>query len=1173
MPNFVNDNTAQGAVKSDLVTLPASAPVAKYIVATDWNEHRTALADVRTILRTQAITVKQYGAIGDGVADDRAAFIACLAGAAALGASTIMIPPGRYKLSKYVPLVGLRNLRIVGGAWATIVYASDDLTVVYDTVALNYAQARSAFLLSKCHGIVFEDLNFEGGDAPELTYQNLGAGVYATRTTGTRLNRCRVRGGAAIFVQDAAFNTGATAGNSIAISGSTVTLTNDGDVNYAFHQGMVDRLVTVAGATSPKNNGVFRVATVVSNTQLTFTNADGVTEAGGVWAVNDGDDDTILTECVTDCSRAVSYTGSGGTYDRCRFYRTNTPDVLGIPDAFSKTGTTVTLTDATGDFTSTAKGRWIKVAGTTGHDITAQITAVTVRTATAPATLTYENAAGSVSEVAAPGTARYWIVGGERCGKGNGAGAIAVTLGGIVTFTATTSVFKSTDVGKILRLTDSTSIGGVNNGAKVISRFISATQIEFVQTTALAEAYVGIFSIDSFDNAKGDATLGPAITARASTATAANSITHAGAAMVVNAYAGRILSASGGVQWLITSNTAQTFTLAGTGTPVAGNFDVAAGSTYGSTHFIYYFAGRSRCKVIGCEFYYGRTVGVKISGSSYPINGIEIAHNTFVECGMAWIAGADDAQEHSSMEFHSNRILSCGLGRMGWNLQWGAGVLGARGVLVHHNQFHADHDAVQSHVDGGALGGTYGFFAGRYVAGRSQPLDDVQFTHNTFTINATKCVPARVAIAGAHFERVGERAKWATAGTLTKVGNTMTLVDPSAFFTQEDVGASIAFYGAPNAGNNNTLALNTRVADFTVLSVTGVTTLTFDNVAGVGGGVAAGTYRVTPKTGAGARRGGVCKVTGNTFAGYGSTGIETANCVTPVLAENIFNGHGLCVIEIGSLSPRIYNNTELGTFASSTGARIQISSSTAWPIVHGNFFANGALSGGNLSIGSEGPAIRSDMGIGVDNSTPIDHPLLGVRGRCKATGGKAEIVFAYGSGHVDGDTIGINGVLYKYKAVGPGAGEFNSMASLIALVGSGFVAEDYGVGLTGVPTTGHIRMRLAALASLADHGFIDTINTLNPTALVVLRNDVAAGESIAYTRGEAIAAVQKRFVVWSPCVGRNPPMVQPDDAAAAGLMASSGWHPEKVTKNAGSCMPFTCVNATAGTEEFSWMIV
>ncbi len=1129
------------------------------------------------------INVKDYGAVGDWNpitqtgTDDRAAIISALAAAIAAGKG-LVFPPGNYKLSKVVPIVGARGLKIRASAFVSIYYPSDDLTLIPDAAInpFSYSTVRGGFYFKGCRDVAVENIEFVGGTTQELSNANVGVGIFSSRTVGMRVTNCRGRDGGNLYGQDAAFNTGYASGNAIAVSAGIVTLTNPGDPNGAFHGGMVGGLVTVVNATNPVNDGVFEVLTVVSSTQLTYANASAIAEVTSplIWSVNDGDDDTVLLNCRWDNCRTTAFTGSGGTFQNCRFYRPMTQDLTGIPDSFAISGTTVTLTDGSGTWTSTAVGSWIEIQGsTTGdNDGIFQITAATPRGTNTPATLTYENASGA-TEAAPLTTSIWWIAGGERNGIGAGATAID-SSSGVVTFTAAASIFCAGDVNKTLVITDATS--QANNGNHVISRYVSPTVVEYINSVAVSETYAKVFTVDGFDSTKGDSTVGPAISST-STSVAVNTLTDSVLTMTVNAYAGRYLIDSAARQWQVLSNTGTAFTLvAGGATPAAGAYTVSAGATHGSTHGIYYFAGRQRCKILNCIFRGVRTTGVKISGSSLPIRAMEVAGCVFDECGAAIIAGADDAQEHTGFNFHHNHLQDCSTNRAGWNDQLGIGVLGARDVQVTNNTFHATHDCVAAVVNTNSVGGFFGIYAARYIAGISQPLEDALIDHNTFTIDALNCDPNRIAQAAIHGERIGQRARWGSGGTLTKSGSIMTLTDTSAKFNQTILGDSLQIVFAPDGGNNNTIAFETKITDFVVTTVPSQTTLTFVNAGGVGGNVSAGTYRIKPKTGTGGRRGGICSISHNTIAGYGATGIELQSCTAPQVIGNIFNGMAVAIKEIGSVAPHIAKNVEVA--AGSNSARIGLSTGTAWPIVYDNFITNGALAGGNLN--SEAGATRSDMGIGVDGGGAIEHPLLGKCGRAKSTNAQAENVFAYGSDLVDGDMFFYIGTLIQYKANSPGAHQFNDLASLIALLDAiGFIdCADYGAQFAVPITTGHVRVFLNIQAATADNLYIDTINVLNETALVIPRNDSGGGEAIQYSRGEGDAGpVVKRFVVWSMQTTRQAPIVQADESTAATLLAGTtlangGFYPEKAAKNAGCCTVFKTIGTHAGTEEFTWRL-
>ena len=51
------------------------------------------------------VSVQAYGAVGDGVTDDRAAIIAAQNYAASIGGATVYFPPGEYKISSAIPML------------------------------------------------------------------------------------------------------------------------------------------------------------------------------------------------------------------------------------------------------------------------------------------------------------------------------------------------------------------------------------------------------------------------------------------------------------------------------------------------------------------------------------------------------------------------------------------------------------------------------------------------------------------------------------------------------------------------------------------------------------------------------------------------------------------------------------------------------------------------------------------------------------------------------------------------------------------------------------------------------------------------------------------------------------------------------------------------------------
>jgi hypothetical protein len=73
-------------------------------IMADW------LNDVNTLTYNAHVNVKQYGAVGDGVTDDTAAFVAALAAAR----GTIEVPPGQYIISSSLTFPSAFGIEIVG---------------------------------------------------------------------------------------------------------------------------------------------------------------------------------------------------------------------------------------------------------------------------------------------------------------------------------------------------------------------------------------------------------------------------------------------------------------------------------------------------------------------------------------------------------------------------------------------------------------------------------------------------------------------------------------------------------------------------------------------------------------------------------------------------------------------------------------------------------------------------------------------------------------------------------------------------------------------------------------------------------------------------------------------------------------------------------------------------
>jgi hypothetical protein len=575
----------------------------------------------------------------------------------------------------------------------------------------------------------------------------------------------------------------------------------------------------------------------------------------------------------------------------------------------------------------------------------------------------------------------------------------------------------------------------------------------------------------------------------------------------------------------VVSATQVTFTNAsGASESFSGGFTVDGFDrvgNFGTSHMIYLFAGRSNVKISNNTFRGARTTAIKVSGSTAAIRSISIVNNTFEECATACTVGADDSQEHAGITIDGNTLINCGNNRPGWSSAIGIECLGAQGVAIRNNRFHYTRPAI-SKVDGrNTVTGLYGIRAARYSAGISQPLEDVIIAGNTFTSDQNRVSGANIISTPINADRVGQRAYWATAGTLTKSGDIMTLTHTDAAFGQSLVGCAIRLVNAPNAGNNGT---------FTVRSVGGSSTLTFENASGTGGAVAAGTYRITPKDN---RRGGGLIIRDNQIHHVGDSGIQTTQCTAPEITGNVFSGSALIECS-GDVSPRIAGNREINSTTSN--ARIRLNSGTSWPYIHDNLITNGNL---NTSVQAR------DWGVGVDSGTVVDYPLQGKRGRAKPTQARQEMVFAYGSGWVDGDTVHVTGTTYTYKATSPGGGQFNSFVGLVSAIDAqaNHDCADYGAQFSPSVTTQHARVRHTATSTTETGQIYMQVSTLNPTSGAMLRNEAADNAAWCYGRGAASSSGTSpdRSVVWSMQTQRSSvvSLVAENEAARALLCDGS----------------------------------
>ncbi len=621
------------------------------------------------------------------------------------------------------------------------------------------------------------------------------------------------------------------------------------------------------------------------------------------------------------------------------------------------------------------------------------------------------------------------------------------------------------------------------------------------------------------------------------------------------------------IQYTNTAGVAETFV----GVWSTDQYDATgpSGAAYGSSHGFYIFAGRTGIDIGPGKFIGVRKNCVKASGSSSPIRDVNVHDIEAIECGALGTFGADDSQEHTNLHCDRSILTDVGTGRPGWGEGVAITFLGSKGGSAKGNQFHYTRPAISA-VDGRATqAGLYGVLAARYVAGKTQPIEDFDGRDNRFTADRVNTVSSLLLSAGVHAERIGQTAYWggnSTSIQLTNNAGVMTLQDSTAAFSQDLVGSTIHMYGMTSTGNRGV---------FIVASVTGTSSLTYVNASGVTEAFPASgsSYRIKRPVGA---RGGSCRLSGIYCDGAASSAVETISCVAPDLRGITWNSCG-GINEGGSLSPLIDGHREIAALNSNAG--IKLTSATAWPLVGRGVIASADLSGGGtITSGSLTPekpaAVRRDVGIGVDSGAVVDHPLLGFHGRAAATGGRAELMIAFGSELVEGDTFSLNGAAYTYTdSPSPSYPKFHTFAQLIAIsTGSGYTAADYGSRFAVPVVTGHMAVYLTAPNATANQGYIDTVNVLNPTALVIPRDDVAAGESIQYSRGEALAGpADKQLAIWSPYAAKGGVFLSADNSAAAAAIVG-GYFVPPVAGNAGAVNVVQFVATQGAGAEYRWSL-
>lgn len=181
--------------------------------------------------------------------------------------------------------------------------------------------------------------------------------------------------------------------------------------------------------------------------------------------------------------------------------------------------------------------------------------------------------------------------------------------------------------------------------------------------------------------------------------------------------------------------------------PDTTDFD-HTGSGIGSSHGLYFFAGRNGIVVDGNIFKNIRIDSVKFSGSSSPIRNAVVSNNLFDDCACGVMFGADDTNQHDGLTISGNVFQDCGTNRAGWLGNAACDIEGSRAVVINANTFVYTRHAVTS------LSSVRSILAGRFAAG-TQPCEFLTITNNSFVV-VDGITPSLVATQGVYVTDIGD---------------------------------------------------------------------------------------------------------------------------------------------------------------------------------------------------------------------------------------------------------------------------------------------------------------------------------------------------------------------------------------------------------------------------------
>jgi hypothetical protein len=140
------------------------------------------------------VNMKSYGAVGDGVTNDRSA-IQNAFNAAASGSKTIYFPTGTYYVGSHAGSTNIIDLSALGNGLQIRTGGSVELLTTTQTITPGSSNFPRFFYLANnsdfyCDPIAFRDTNYDSSDATASSGDNQGAvGFYLQNTTPTNWGR------------------------------------------------------------------------------------------------------------------------------------------------------------------------------------------------------------------------------------------------------------------------------------------------------------------------------------------------------------------------------------------------------------------------------------------------------------------------------------------------------------------------------------------------------------------------------------------------------------------------------------------------------------------------------------------------------------------------------------------------------------------------------------------------------------------------------------------------------------------------------------------------------------------------------------------------------------------------------------------------------------------------